>query len=122
MNNNVFRPIFEITPAIESALDDIDRSKWLIENRLHDLDIGAWIQRDVRVRRAVGTTRIEGANLDEDAVRADMHGAALGRKHSAEENARVRPDGNRAADRGIGGDVGARVDCGLVASVFDEHG
>ena len=60
--------------------------------------------------------------LHDDAVRADVHGAALRREDGAEENARVLGNRDLAADCGIGGDVDAWVNRGSVASVFDEHG
>ena len=48
----------------------------------------AWIRRDIQVRRAVGTTRIEGAALDEDAVR-NLEGLGSGAKVTEDELANI---------------------------------
>jgi len=69
MNDSIFNPQFNITPAITSTLDDIERHRWLIDNMLLMPKHEAWMRREVRIERAVGTTRIEGAKLDEVAVR-----------------------------------------------------
>jgi hypothetical protein len=51
-------------------LEDIERQLWLIENMLLMPKHEAWVSRDIRIERASGTTRIEGAGMDPDAVRA----------------------------------------------------
>ncbi|MCH8062759.1 MAG: Fic family protein [Chloroflexi bacterium] len=50
-------------------MDDIERQMWLVDNMLIMPKHEEWIKRDVRIERATGTTRIEGASLDEAAVR-----------------------------------------------------
>ena len=76
MTDSIFAPHFTVTPEIESLLADIESQRWLIENMLLMPKHQAWIQRQVRVRRAAGTTRIEGASLDESEVRKlDREGA-----------------------------------------------
>ena len=70
MNDSIYSSTFENTSIIESSLEDIERHKWLTQNKLLlPTNIETWIRRDVRVRRAVGTTQIEGANLDEAGLR-----------------------------------------------------
>ena len=68
MNDIIFTPRFRITPKIEAAIAQVDRNRWLIDNVLLMPKHEAWIRREVSVQRAVGTTRIEGASLDEEAV------------------------------------------------------
>lgn len=53
---------------MRAALESIDRSGWLINNMLIMPKHEAWIHRQVSVRRASGTTRIEGASLGEAEV------------------------------------------------------
>ncbi len=71
MKDSILPSKFSITPFIVSTLEEIERLRWLVDNTLllprHESRL-RWMWRDVRVRRAVGTTRIEGANLDEKAV------------------------------------------------------
>ena len=69
MNDNMFRPVFNFTELIRSALDDIERQMWLVDNMLIMPKYEEWIKRDIRIERATGTTRIEGSTLDEAAVR-----------------------------------------------------
>lgn len=69
MNDNIFEPHYTITPETSSLLDSIDRQRWLVDNMLIMPKHEAWLSRDVRIRRVASTTRIEGATLDEDAVR-----------------------------------------------------
>ena len=85
MNDSIFRPNYTITPGTEVALSDLERQKWLIENMLLMPKHEAWITRDVRIRRATGTTRIEGATLDEEAVRGLERSGPTGR-HTEEEH------------------------------------
>ena len=68
MNDSIFQPNYTITFAIEYRLEAIDRNRWLIDNMLLMPKHETWMHREVRVRRASGTTRIEGAKLDEQAV------------------------------------------------------
>ena len=69
MNDSIFRPHFSTTPETSSLLDSLDRQRWLVDNMLIMPKHQAWISRDIRIQRVAGTTRIEGATLDEDAVR-----------------------------------------------------
>ena len=85
MNDSIFRPNHTITPEIEAALSDLDRQRWLIENMLLMPKHEAWITRDVRIRRASGTTRIEGATLDEEAVRKLERSNQAGRPSEEEQ-------------------------------------
>jgi Fic family protein len=68
MNDSIFAPNFTVTDNIRGAIAAVDRNRWLIDNILLMPKHEAWIRRDVSVRRASGTTRIEGASLDEAAV------------------------------------------------------
>ena len=68
MNDNIFAPNFNITPRISAVLDVIDRDKWLIDNMLLMPKYQVWIRREISVQRAAGTTRIEGADMDESGV------------------------------------------------------
>ena len=68
MNDSIFSPNYTITPRIEFTLESIDRNRWLIDNMLLMPKHEAWMRREVRVSRASGTTRIEGADLNEEAV------------------------------------------------------
>jgi len=79
MNDDIFAPQFSITPVIQTALDDIERQKWLIDNMLLMPKHEAWIRREIQVKRASGTTRIEGASLDEAAVSKLVNRSAGGR-------------------------------------------
>lgn len=88
MNDSIFSPQFSITPIITSTLEDIERQKWLIDNMLMMPKHEAWIRREIRVERAVGTTRIEGAKLDEAAVRELAKSRGTG-KLSEDEQANV---------------------------------
>ena len=68
MNDSAFRPNYSLTESMTSSIEHIDRNRWLIENMLLMPKHEAWIRREVAVRRAAATTRIEGANLDEEEV------------------------------------------------------
>ena len=68
MNDIILAPHFSITDAIRVQLDDIERNRWLFENMFLMPKHQAWIRRNVQVRRAAGTTAIEGANMDEASV------------------------------------------------------
>jgi Fic family protein len=79
MNDSIFVPNYTITPTISSALESIDRQRWLIDNMLLMPKHEAWIRREVQVKRASGTTQIEGANLDEAAVTKLINRSSRGR-------------------------------------------
>lgn len=68
MNEKIFRPSFIETPSIRSSLEDIDRYSWLVDRVLLVPKHEAWFRREVAVRRATATTRIEGATLGEEEV------------------------------------------------------
>lgn len=68
MNDIIFAPKFNITPRISAVLDAIDRDRWLIDNMLLMPKYEVWIRREIGVERAAGTTRIEGADMDESQV------------------------------------------------------
>jgi Fic family protein len=68
MNDNIFVPHYTPSEGLNFNLEGIDRQKWLIENMLIMPKHEAWLRREVTVRRASGTTRIEGGGLDETAV------------------------------------------------------
>jgi Fic family protein len=68
MNDSILAPNFNISSSINSSLEDLERQIWLIDHMLLMPKHEAWIRREVQVKRAAGTTRIEGATLDEAAV------------------------------------------------------
>ena len=68
MNDNIFDPHYTNSAMLDVGIENIDRQKWLIENMLIMPKHEAWLRREVTVRRASGTTRIEGGGLDETAV------------------------------------------------------
>ena len=68
LNESIFAPNYTITSGIQATLEAIERNRWLIDNMLLMPKHEAWMQREVRVNRASGTTRIGGAKLDERAV------------------------------------------------------
>ena len=88
MNDSIFQPNYIITPKIEVCLEAIERNQWLIENMLLMPKHEAWFHRDVQVRRSSGTTRIEGATLDETAVR-NLAGGGITGKFTEDEQANI---------------------------------
>lgn len=68
MNDNIFSPYFIITDRVKGLIGEVDQQNWLASNMLLTPKHEAWIRRDVSIRRAAGTTGIEGASLDENAV------------------------------------------------------
>ena len=88
MNDSVFRPNYFITPTTTYHLEGIDRQRWFIDNLLLMPKHEAWIRREIQVRRAVGTTRIEGATLGEDAVRG-LEGLGSGARGTEDERANI---------------------------------
>ncbi len=69
MTDTIFRPRFTYTPRIKDSIECVERNQWLVENVLLMPKHEAWMRREVSVERAAATTRIEGADLDEAAVR-----------------------------------------------------
>ena len=88
MTDSIFTPHFEISAEIQAFLDDIERQSWLIDNMLLMPKHEAWIRRDIQVKRASGTTQIEGANLDEAAVSKLVNRTHAG-KATADEQANI---------------------------------
>ena len=88
MNDSIFQPNYTITPEIKYRLDNIDRNRWLIDNMLLMPKHQAWLHREVRVSRAVGTTRIEGAKLGEEEV-ARLESQAISRSDVADEQENI---------------------------------
>ena len=84
MNHSIFQPNYRITPTIKTHLANIENNQWLIENVLLMPKHEAWLGREVRVGRAVGTTKIEGAELDEQAV-AQLDSRSLNRSDNPDE-------------------------------------
>ena len=91
MNDSIFTPRFESSSRIQNALEDIDRQRWLVENMLLMPRHEAWMHREVRVRRAAGTTAIEGGGLSEAEVRKVLAKATPGRM-SEDERANINAD------------------------------
>ena len=69
MIDNIFQPDFELSAVCRDSLDGLERNKFLVEHVLLMPKHEAWIRRDVSIERASATTRIEGADLDEGAVK-----------------------------------------------------
>ena len=71
MNEIMFMPQYTNSGVISAGLETVERHRWLIDNMLMMPKHEVWLHRQMRVtnvRRASGTTRIEGAVLDEEAV------------------------------------------------------
>ena len=66
-NVNISTAQFELTDRIEYSLEQIERDRWVFDRMLMPKP-EAWLRREVPAKRASGTTRIEGASLDERAV------------------------------------------------------
>ena len=88
MNDTIFTSNHTVTATTKSCLEDLDRQRWLIDNMLLMPKHEVWIRREIQVKRAVGTTRIEGATLDEDAVR-NLEVSAPGARLTEDERANV---------------------------------
>jgi Fic family protein len=88
MNDSIFAPNYTIPPTIHSVLEAIDRERWLIDNMLLMPKHEAWIRREIQVKRASGTTQIEGANLDEAAV-SKLINRSSGGKLTEDEQANI---------------------------------
>ena len=88
MNDNIFTPHFTITLVMRSAWEDLERQIWLVNNLLLTPKHETWIRREVQVQRAVGTTQIGGARLDDTAVRGIIREGG-GRNPTADEQANI---------------------------------
>jgi Fic family protein len=69
MNDSIFVPHFTVTDVIAQNLENIDRTSWLVDRVLIMPKHQQWISRNISVKRAVGTTTIEGADMTEEQVR-----------------------------------------------------
>ena len=88
MNDSIFAPQFNITPMITSALENIERQKWLIDHMLLMPKHEVWLRHEIQIKRASGTTQIEGAKLDEAAVRQLINRGSAG-NHTEDEQANI---------------------------------
>jgi Fic family protein len=70
MTDTIWIPRFELTATALNCLENIERAAWLIQKMLIMPNHELWFQRQVAVRRAAATTRIEGAALAEEEVQA----------------------------------------------------
>ena len=68
MNDSIYQPRFITTTTIASGIERIERRAWLVQRMLLMPRHEAWTRREVSVRRAAGTTAIEGVGLPEQAV------------------------------------------------------
>ena len=68
MNDTIFAPQYNITIRTQAQLDNIERNAWLVTNMLIMPKYEVWFRRGVAISRASATTRIEGAQLNEEAV------------------------------------------------------
>ena len=88
MNDNIFGPQFATTSDMMSAMEHIERQIWPVDHMLLMPKHEAWIRREVQVQRAVGTTQIEGATLDDSAVRS-LAREGGGRNPTEDEQANI---------------------------------
>ena len=95
MTDNILGPDYTITYSTQASLDEIERQSWLIEHMLLMPRHHVWVQRDVRIRRASNTTRIEGATLNEREVRDLERSRATG---TLNENERANVNALEAYD------------------------
>jgi Fic family protein len=63
-------PKYVMTRKAQEHIETLERSSWLIQNMLIMPKHEVWFKRQVAVRRAAATTRIEGATLGDDDVKA----------------------------------------------------
>jgi Fic family protein len=83
----IYTPQFTLTPRLLSGIAAIERTAWLIEHMLLMPKHEAWIQREVAVKRAAGTTAIEGVGLPEREVAAlQAKGAGIGETEAEQAN------------------------------------
>ncbi|TAK55065.1 MAG: Fic family protein [Dehalococcoidia bacterium] len=69
MTDAIFEPHFDHTGRLDASLAELEQVRWRVENVLVLPEHQAWLRRDVSVARAAATTQIEGAGLDEAAVK-----------------------------------------------------
>ncbi len=68
MTDSIFVPNYDHTESIAGLIAEVHRHRLLIDNMLLMPKYEAWFRREAAILRASGTTRIEGASLDEQAV------------------------------------------------------
>jgi cell filamentation protein, protein adenylyltransferase len=79
MNDSIFRPHFTVDGEMQASIEGIERSGWLVENMLLMPKHEAWVRREVSVQRATGTTRIEGASMEEEELSGLMKKSPVGK-------------------------------------------
>ena len=84
MNDSIFRPNFIQTDLISTLLSGIDRDRWLVDNVLLPPRHEVWMRREVSVKRAAGTTAIEGAGMSESQVNELFRRSAPAKPDEAE--------------------------------------
>ncbi len=89
MNDTIFQPRFDLGPVIEATIESIERSNWLVTNMLLMPKHESWIRREVSVRRAAATTRIEGAGLADEQVSRLAKRGPRGRAPTEDEQANL---------------------------------
>lgn len=85
MNDTIFRPHLTVDGEMQASIDGIERNAWLVENILLMPKHEAWIRREVSVQRATGTTRIEGANMEEEELSGLMKRSPVGKLSDNEQ-------------------------------------
>ena len=68
MTDTIFQPKYNMTSTMRMNVEEILRQEWLIGQKLLPPKHEAWFRRDVSIKRAAGTTRIEGATMNEEQV------------------------------------------------------
>ncbi len=69
MNESIFSPRFTRNQRIDQAIEEIERSSWLVNRMLIMPKHEVWIRRDLSAARAAATTSIEGEGLSEEEVK-----------------------------------------------------
>jgi Fic family protein len=78
MNDTIFSPHFTVDTEMQAYIGGIEGNGWLVENMLLMPKHEAWMRREVSVQRATGTTRIEGASMEEDELSGLMKKSPVG--------------------------------------------
>ena len=89
MNDTIFTPQYNITARTQAQLDNIERNAWHVANLLIMPKYEVWFRRGVAISRASATTRIEGAQLNEDAVGDLVRKRPAAAKITADERANL---------------------------------
>lgn len=82
-------PRFHQSARIDSALAKLEEIRWRVDNVLVLPEHQAWLRRDVSVARAAATTQIEGADLDEAAVKELVKRGSTKANLSEDEQANI---------------------------------